>query len=98
MNPTTKRLMTDKWLLVIKEYELIKQKKSKNFSTVDQLCSAFKVQRKDIRKYYERWVKSGKDPDALLPQKRGPKPGQLKLVKRQLFFSFNDNYISRLLF
>ena len=82
MNPTTKRLMTDKWLLVIKEYELIKQKKSKNFSTVDQLCSAFKVQRKDIRKYYERWAKSGKDPDALLPRKRGPKPGQLKLLSK----------------
>jgi len=82
MNPTTKRLMTDKWLLVIKEYELIKQKKSKDFSTVDQLCSVFKVHRKDIRKYYERWVKSGKDIEALLPKRRGPKPGQLKLLSK----------------
>ena len=82
MNPTTKRLMTDKWLLVKKEYELIKQKRSKAFRTVDQLCSVFKVHRKDIRKYYERWVKSGKDSDALLPRKRGPKPGQLKLLSK----------------
>jgi transposase InsO family protein len=82
MNSTTKRLMTDKWLLVMKEYELIKQKRSKNFSTVDQLCSAFKVHRKDIRKYYERWVKSGKDQESLLPQRRGPKPGQFKLLSK----------------
>ena len=82
MNATTKRNMTNKWLLVVNEYELIKQKKSKNFSTVDQLCEVFKVHRKDIRKYYERWIKSGRDPDSLLPQKRGPKPGQLKLLSK----------------
>ena len=82
MNVTTKRALSNKWLLVINEYELIKQKKSKNFSTVDQLCEVFKVHRKDIRKYYERWIKSGRDPDSLLPQKRGPKPGQLKLLSK----------------
>ena len=82
MNTTTKRVMTNKWLLVMNEYELIKQKRSKNFSTVDQLCEIFKVHRKDIRKYYERWIKSGRDSDSLLPQKRGPKPGQLKLLSK----------------
>lgn len=82
MNPTTKRALSNKWLLVLNEYELIKQKKSKNFSTVDQLCDVFKVHRKDIRKYYERWIKSDRDPDSLLPQKRGPKPGQLKLLSK----------------
>jgi len=82
MNTTTKRAMTDKWFLVVTEYDLIKQKKSKNFSTVDQLCEVFKVHRKDIRKYYGRWIKSGRDPDSLLPQKRGPKPGQLKLLSK----------------
>jgi transposase InsO family protein len=82
MNATTKRVMTDKWLLVLNEYELIKQKRNKNFSTVDQLCEVFKIHRKDIRKYYERWIKSGRDPDSLLPHKRGPKPGQLKLLSK----------------
>jgi len=28
MNTTTKRVMTEKWLLVLREYELINQKKS----------------------------------------------------------------------
>lgn len=82
MNATTKRSLSNKWLLVLNEYELIKQKNSKNFSTVDQLCEVFKIHRKDIRKYYGRWIKSGRDPDSLLPQKRGPKPGQLKLLSK----------------
>ncbi len=72
--------LTSKWLLVVQEYELVRQKRSKNFKTVEQICQAYKVHRKDIRKYYERWIKSGKDMEALLPQKRGPKPGQLKTL------------------
>lgn len=75
--------MTSKWLLVVKEYEQIRQKRSNSFKTVEQLCEAFKVHRKDIRKYYERWVKSGKTEESLLPQKRGPRPGQLKVLSKQ---------------
>lgn len=82
MTKTQKRAISDKWLLVLNEYELIKQKKSKNFKTVSQLCQVFKVHRKDIRKYYERWIKSGKEQDALLPRKRGPEPGKYKLLSK----------------
>jgi transposase InsO family protein len=83
MKKTEQQLMTSKWLLVVKEYELIKQKRSDNFKTVEQLCQVFKVHRKDIRKYYERWVKSGKAKESLLPQKRGPRPGQLKILSKE---------------
>lgn len=82
MKKTTKQAITNKWLLVLNEYELIKNKKSRNFKTVQQLCQVFKVHRKDIRKYYERWLKAGKDPDALLPHHRGPRPGQLKILTK----------------
>ncbi len=83
MTSSIKKGLTAKWLLVVQEYELVKQKKSKNFKTVKQICETFKVHRKDIRKYYDRWIKSGKNIDALLPQKRGPKPGQLKILSKQ---------------
>lgn len=83
MTKTQKQVMTNKWLLVVQEYELIKQKRSNNFKTIQQLCDVFKVHRKDIRKYYERWAKSGKNINSLLPQKRGPKPGQLKLLSKE---------------
>ena len=82
MKRTQQQLMTSKWLLIVKEYELVRSKQSKTFKTVEHLCEVFKVHRKDIRKYYERWVKSGKAEESLLPQKRGPKAGQLKILTK----------------
>jgi hypothetical protein len=58
MKRTQQQIMTSKWLLVVKEYELIRQKQSKSFKTVEQLCEVFKVHRKDglkavkLRKVY----------------------------------------------
>jgi transposase InsO family protein len=83
MNISTSQAITKKWELVLNEYELVKRKASSNFKTVEEICSTFKVHRKDIRKYYERWAKSGKDQRALLPHTRGPKPGQLKILSKE---------------
>jgi transposase InsO family protein len=83
MNKTSKLLMTSKWALVVSHYERIKEKRDPSFKNVNELCEAFQVHRKDIRKYYERWAKSGKDPDALLPKRRGPKLGQLKILSKE---------------
>lgn len=83
MTKTDLNRMTEKWLLVVSEYEKVKQKKSPNFETVSQICQAYQVHRKDIRKYYERWVKEGKKQEALLPKKRGPKPGSLKILSKE---------------
>lgn len=83
MNDSTKLLMTSKWFLVVQEYEAVKQKVSKNFSSVEEICRVYKVHRKDIRKYYERWVKGGRQRSTLLPRKRGPKHGSRKLLTKQ---------------
>lgn len=83
MTKTEKQIMTNKWSLIVAHYEKIKQKNNASFKTVDELCEAFLVSRKDIRKYYERWANAGKDPEALLPKKRGPKPGQLKILSKE---------------
>lgn len=83
MTQSIKLALTSKWLLVVQEYELVKQKRSKNFTKVEQICQAYKVHRKDIRKHYEQWIKSGKDVSSLLPQKRGPKLGTLKILSKQ---------------
>ena len=74
--------MSNKWLLVVKEYDDLKCKKNTNFKSVNELCEVFKVHRKDIRTYYSRWCQSGKDPASLLPRKRGPKPGQMKMLSK----------------
>lgn len=83
MTNTRKRQLTSKWLLVVQEYELIKQKRSKNFKTVKELCETFRVHRKDILKYYARWLEEDKNIDGLLPRKRGPKPGTTKLLSKE---------------
>jgi len=82
MTKFIKTSLTSKWLLVVQEYELVKQKRSKNFKTVEQICQAYRVHRKDIKRYYGRWIKSGKKRDSLLSLKRGPKPGQLKILSK----------------
>ena len=83
MNTSTANLLTSKWVIVLQEYEKVKTGQSTNFKTVDQLCKAHYVHRKDIRKYYGRWMKSGKDRSSLLPQKRGPKVGKYKLLSKE---------------
>lgn len=82
MSNTLTRNFTQKWILVLKEYELVKSKKSARFKTVKELCSFFQIHRKDIRRYYERWIESDRDPEALLPKKPGPRAGQMKLLSK----------------
>jgi transposase InsO family protein len=83
MTRTEKRVLTSKWALVVDHYEKIKQRNNPNFKTVNELCEAFHVTRRDIKNYYGRWAREGKDPEALLPRKPGPKPGQLKILSKE---------------
>ena len=83
MNKSTKKALTSKWLVIVEEYDLIKQGKSPNFINLRTMCNTFKVHRKEICKYYDRWIQSGKDQNALLPHKRGPKPGTLKILSKE---------------
>jgi transposase InsO family protein len=83
MTITEKRLLTNKWALVVDHYEKIKKKTNPSFKTVTELCEAFQVTRRDIKNYYGRWASMGKDPEALLPHKPGPKPGQLKILSKE---------------
>lgn len=82
MSNTLTRNFTNKWVLVLKQYELIKNKQNAQFKTVDELCKFFEIHRKDIRRYYERWIEADRDPKALMPRKPGPRPGQMKLLTK----------------
>ncbi len=83
MQKSIKLSITSKWITILYEYEAVKENKSKYFRTVSEICEAYKVNRRDIRRYYERWIHSGKHRDSLLPQKRGPKPGTMKLLTKE---------------
>lgn len=83
MNDSTVWAVTSRWITILEEYEKVKAGRSVLFNSVNELCEAHRIHRKDIRKYYERWIKSGKKRSSLLPHKRGPRPGKHKVLSKQ---------------
>ena len=75
MNHSTALAVTSKWVTILEEYQKVKAGQSSLFTTVNDLCEAYHVHRKDIRKYYERWVKSGKDRDKAMHREKYFKSG-----------------------
>lgn len=83
MNKSIAKMLTDKWKNIILEYEKIKKKDSYLFTRVYELCEAHNISRKQLMKYYKRWVQSGKKTESLLPQKRGPRRGQGRILSKE---------------
>ncbi len=67
MNKSIRKSLASKWLVIAKEYDLVKQNKSTNFTHARQISKAYGVNRRDIKKYHTRWVESGGNWEALLP-------------------------------
>ncbi len=61
-----------KFRFLIKDYELVKQKKHSHFRFVSDFYVFYGTNRQTFLKYYNRYKQSGSEAD-LLPQKRGPK-------------------------
>lgn len=83
MGQFIRKRLVGKWDVILKEYELVKNNQSPNFTHVRQVCNAYQVTRRDLRKYRNRWLESGQSLDSLLPRKRGPRPGSLKILSKQ---------------
>lgn len=76
------QVVINRWLPILKEYEKRKQKVTpRAFKTVKALCEAHNISAKELGRYYRKWVASGRDSMALLPEKRGPKPGSRRTPK-----------------
>lgn len=83
MTKSIEKNITDKWKNILNEYEKLKQKKSIHFTTVHTLCEVYGISRKQLRKYYGRWLHSGKKNESLLPRKRGPTLGQYRMLTKE---------------
>jgi transposase InsO family protein len=83
MNKSTKLIITSKWKRILEEYEKVKNKSSNLFTQVKEICEAYNVSRKDIQKYYNRWIQSRKNIESLIPRKRGPRAGTTKLLSKK---------------
>jgi transposase InsO family protein len=69
---TIERNYIQKWRFLIADYEEVKAGKSEKFTTVGQFYQHHGTCSQTFRKYYNRYLQSGKETD-LLPQRRGPR-------------------------
>ena len=75
-------IVLKRWLPILKEYEKTKNKiQPRSFKFVKDLCKAHHISTKELRRYYVKWVQANKSPEALLPAKRGAKPGSRRTPK-----------------
>lgn len=76
------QVLTQRWIPILTEYEKIKNKVTpRTFRLVKDLYRAHHTSKKEILRYYQKWLEGGKKPEALLPRKRGPKPGSRRTPK-----------------
>lgn len=61
-------------LKFVDEYELVKSKKHSEYKYVRDFFKAKGICFQNFYKFYNRFQESGRNPDALLPTRRGPKP------------------------
>jgi len=69
---TLERKYLQTYRMMIREYELVKQKSHPVYRFVEELYKAWGTNRKSFLKYYNRFKQSGRESD-LLPRKRGPR-------------------------
>lgn len=78
----TEQIVISRWLPILVEYEKVKNRvPDRSFKTVKDLCQAHRTSKKDVLRYYRKWIESNKNVRALLPQKRGIKPGSRRTPK-----------------
>ena len=75
-------VVVKRWIPILKEYERTKAKVTpRPFKYVKDLCAAHHINKKDLSRYYHKWIHGDKSDEALLPAKRGPKPGSRRTAK-----------------
>ncbi len=76
------QVLTKRWIPILEEYERTKRKENpRKFRFVKDLHAAHHTSKKEVLRYYRKWVAGGRKPEALLPEKRGPKPGTRRTPK-----------------
>ena len=75
-------VIVKRWIPILKEYERTKAKvPGRPFKFVRNLYEAHHISKKELSRYYYKWVEGGKIPESLFPQKRGAKPESRRTPK-----------------
>ena len=62
-------VVVKRWIPILKEYERTKAKVTpRPFKFVKDLCEAHHITKKELGRYYRKWIEGGRKPESLLPQ------------------------------
>ncbi|GAG74277.1 unnamed protein product [marine sediment metagenome] len=76
------QIFIKRWKPILEEYEKIQNKVlPRPFRFVKDLCLAYHISNKELRRYYRKWQEGGKQDVSLLPAKIGAKPGSRRTPK-----------------
>jgi hypothetical protein len=75
-------IVVKRWIPILKEYERTKAKiNPRPFRYVKDICEAHHISKKELCRYYRKWIEGGKTSESLLPATRGAKPGSRRTPK-----------------
>lgn len=78
----SQQVLVSRWKPILIEYEkTINKVTPRAFKFVKNLCEAHHISSKELRRYYKKWIESGRLDESLLPKKRGPRPGSRRTPK-----------------
>ncbi len=78
----SQQIIVKRWIPILKEYEKCKRKVTpRSFKFIKNLCQAHHISKKELGRYYRKWLEGGRKPESLLPSKRGAKPGSRRTPK-----------------
>ena len=84
LDKTLERNQIQRYLSYIGEYRQIKSRQHPRFKTVKDLFDTYGLHKQTFHVYYRRYMASGEDLSALLPQKRGPKIGHMTCYSAEI--------------
>ena len=78
----SQQIIVKRWIPILEEYERTKSKVTpRQFKFIKDLCAAHHLSRKELSRYYRKWGEGNRQPEALLPMKRGARPGSRRTPK-----------------
>jgi transposase InsO family protein len=63
----------EKFAYIVADYEAIKKREHTTYKKCSELFSAHRMDRRIFNKYYHRYLESGRDINAFIPRRRGPR-------------------------
>jgi len=78
----SEQVILKRWIPILKEYERTKAKLTpRQFKFVKDLCQAHHISRKELSRYYRKWIEGGRRPGDL-EEARGDKSPDNEVKKK----------------